>query len=76
MFPNTGDLEHYIVPNGLCFLELVAWRCSVKRVLLKISQNSLKTPVLESLFKKSCMPEVCNFIKKEPLAQVFSCEFC
>ena len=22
------------------------------------------------------MPEVCNFIKKENLAQVFSCEFC
>ena len=22
------------------------------------------------------MPETCNFIKKETLAQVFSCEFC
>ena len=22
------------------------------------------------------MPEACNFIKKETLAQVFSCEFC
>ena len=22
------------------------------------------------------MPEACNFIKKEALAQVFSCEFC
>ena len=22
------------------------------------------------------MPEACNFIKKESLAQVFSCEFC
>ena len=22
------------------------------------------------------MPQVCNFIKKEALAQVFSCEFC
>ena len=26
--------------------------------------------------KKSCRPETCNFIKKETLAQVFSCEFC
>ena len=24
----------------------------------------------------SCRPEACNFIKKETLAQVFSCEFC
>ena len=30
----------------------------------------------ESLFQKSCRPEACNFIKKETLAQVFSCEFC
>ena len=45
-------------------IEAVAWRCSVKKVLLVISQNSRKTPVPESLFKK------------ETLAQVFSCEFC
>ena len=30
----------------------------------------------ESLFKKNCRPKACNFIKKENLAQVFSCEFC
>ena len=36
--------------------------CSVKKVFLEISQNSgLKA---------------CNFIKKETLAQVLSCEFC
>ena len=29
--------------------------------------------MLESLF---CRPQACNFIKKETLAQVFSCEFC
>ena len=33
-----------------------------KKVSLEISQNS--------------QPETCNFIKKETLAQVFSCEFC
>ena len=27
-------------------------------------------------FKKSCRPKACNFIKKETLAQVFSCELC
>ena len=26
--------------------------------------------------KKVCRAEACNFIKKETLAQVFSCEFC
>ena len=34
----------------------------------------MKTPVLESLFDKIAGP--CNFIKKETLAQVVSCEFC
>ena len=40
----------------------IARRCSVKTVFLKISQNSQEN---------TC---VCNFIKKETLAQVF-CEF-
>ena len=35
---------------------------------------------LEVFYKKvllkSCIPEACNFIKKETLAYVFSCEFC
>ena len=30
----------------------------------------------ESLFEWGYRPQVCNFIKKETLAQVFSCEFC
>ena len=34
-----------------------------------------KTPVSESLLIK-LQAEACNFIKKETLAQVFSCEFC
>ena len=32
--------------------EAVARRCSVKNVLLKISQNKRKTPVSESFFNK------------------------
>ena len=31
---------------------------------------------LRSNVEKSRGPEVCNFIKRENLAQVFSCEFC
>ena len=40
--------------------EAVTERCSAKQVFLKTSQNL----------------QNCNFIKKETLAQVFSCEFC
>ena len=47
---------------GHIFTKAVAQRCSVKKVFLKISQNS---------------PEnTCKFIKKEALTQVFSGEFC
>ena len=41
-------------------------KCSVKKVFLEISQNSQEN---------SCARVACNFIKKETLAQVFSCEF-
>ena len=37
---------------------------SVKKAFLKISHNWQEKPV------------ACNFIKKEALTQVFSCEFC
>ena len=40
-------------------------------MFLKISQNSQEIPVQETL-----QAETCNFIKKETLTQVFSCEFC
>ena len=40
--------------------QLFLSRCSIKKVFLEISQNS----------------QVCNFIKKVTLAQMFSCEFC
>ena len=43
--------------------------CSMKKGVLIKKRVTNKTPVPES-------PEVCNFIKKETLAQVFSCEFC
>ena len=42
--------------------------CSVKKVLLEISQNSR-----ENTYAR---PEACNFIKKEYLVQLFSSEFC
>ena len=42
-------------------------RCSVKKVFLKILQNSQESTCVR--------PEACNFIKKEALAQIFSYEF-
>ena len=47
-------------------LEAAVQRCSVKKVFLEISQNS----------QENTCARVCNFIKKETLAQLFSCEFC
>ena len=46
--------------------EAVIQRCSVKKVFLEISQNSQENTCARVFF----------FIKKETLAQVFSCEFC
>ena len=43
-------------------------------MFLKILKIYRKTPVLEFLFNK--VAGLCNFIEKETLAQVFSCEFC
>ena len=50
--------------------EVVFRRCSVKKVFLKISSKFTGKHLCQSLFF-----EVCNFIKKETLAQVFFCEF-
>ena len=55
--------------------EAVARRYSVKKVFLEISQNSQEDSVPESPFLIKLQTEACNFIKKEALAQVFSCEF-
>ena len=51
-------------------------KCSVKKVFLEISQNSQENScaIVSFLIKLQASPS--NFIKKETLAQVFSCEFC
>ena len=49
-------------------LEAVVQRCSVKKVFLEISQNSQENTCARVSF-------LIKFIKKETLAQVFSCEF-
>ena len=54
--------------KGLKFINqgAVAQRCSVRKVFLEISQNSLENTCVRVSF----------LIKKETLAKVFSCEFC
>ena len=49
----------------LYFSEAVAQSCSVKKVFFESPQNSQEN---------TC--EACTFLKREALAQVFSCEFC
>ena len=50
--------------------------CSVKKVLLEISQNSQENACARVSFLIKLQAGACNFIKKDTLAQVFSCEFC
>ena len=50
--------------SGFQGTETVARRCSVEKVILEISQNSQENS------------SASLFLKKETLAQVFSCEFC
>ena len=57
--------------------EAVAQRCFVKKVFLKISQNSQENSYASvSFLIKLQAWGSCNFIKKETLSEVFSCEFC
>ena len=48
-------------------------------MFLEISQNSQENTCARVSFLtklQACRPEACNFIKKETLTQVFSCEIC
>ena len=56
--------------------EAVTRKFSVKQVFLKISQNPQENICARVSFFIKLQAEACNFIKKETLRQVFSCEFC
>ena len=47
-----------------------------KTGVLKISQNSKENTCARVSFLIKLQAEGCNFVKKETLIQVFSCEFC
>ena len=55
--------------------EAVTQRCSLKNVLRNFAKFTEKH-LCQSLFFNKVAGAACNFIKKETLAQVFSCEFC
>ena len=55
--------------------EAVVRRCSVKNLFLEISQNSQESTLARDTFLMK-LQKTCNFINRESLAQVFSCEFC
>ena len=55
--------------------EAIVQKCSVKKVFLKISQNSQENTCSRVPFLISCNPGSCNFIKTGTLVQVFSYEF-
>ena len=50
--------------------------CSVKKAFLEIFQNSPENTCAKVSLLIKLQAEACNFIKKETLTQVFSCEFC
>ena len=54
--------------------EAVLQRCSVKKVSLEISQNSPENTCTRTSFLIKL--QAYNFIEKETLVQMFSCEFC
>ena len=51
-------------------------RSSIIKVFLEISQNSQENTCARVSFLIQLQASACNFIKKETLAQVCSCEFC
>ena len=71
--------------NFFVILRVVVQRCSVKKKFLEIWQNSQgnqSKSLFQSLslcqslfFNKVAACKACKFIKKETLAQVFSCDF-
>ena len=66
-----------IINVSVLYPEVVVRRCSVKKLFLKISQNSQEnTCVRASFFNKVASLRPATLLKKETLEHVFSCKFC
>ena len=69
----TKSLSSILLDVSFLLSEVVSPMCSVKKTFLEISQNSQENTCARVSF--SIKLQAFNFIKKETLAQVFSCEF-
>ena len=63
------ECQYFVLPEG------VSQRCSVKKGVLRNFAKFTGKHLCQSLFFNKVADLACNFIKKETLAQVFSCEF-
>ena len=71
-----GIERRLVAWNFLLLDKSIHRRCSVKKVLLKISQYSQENTYVGSLFNKVTGLQACNLIYKKTPRQVFSCEYC
>ena len=69
----TGNLK--IVLEFLVTFRSSHQRCSVKKGVLRNFTKFTGKHLCQSLLFNKVAGAACNFIKKETLAQVFSCEF-
>ena len=63
------------MPYLLSHIEAATRGVPYKKEFLKILQNSQENTCVRVTFLIKLHAEACNFIKKETMAQVFSCEF-
>ena len=69
---NSGELKSFSVVAQEAATRGVLW----KRCSYKFHKILRRTPVPKSLFLIKLQAQACNFIKKETVAEEFSCEFC
>ena len=75
-------LGHHKFPA--CSYRSSHWKCFIRKGVLRNFAKFTGKHLSQSVFfnkvarlrPASCTPQACNFIKKETLAQVFSCEIC
>ena len=70
------SMKKFYLKNTFLTTEASVRRCFKKRFSQKFRKIYKKIPVPHSLSQQSCRLKAYNFIKKDSLAQVFSCEFC
>ena len=73
IYRNTRKRQLNVFKNDIT--KSVPWRYSIKKLFLEISQNSPDNNCAKTYFLIKLQASACAFIKKETLAQVFSCEF-